>query len=110
MTLRRDGALRFRAALPRDDLDVIDVAISDLPPGKAGIRLTGVPALSRYLSLAGAIGAIAGSALGEQAKPVRAILFDKTAATNWRLGWHQDRTIAVRTRAEVPGYGPWSTK
>jgi ectoine hydroxylase-related dioxygenase (phytanoyl-CoA dioxygenase family) len=41
---------------------------------------------------------------------VRAILFDKSEATNWALGWHQDRTIAVRARADIPGYGPWSVK
>ena len=40
----------------------------------------------------------------------RAILFDKSAETNWALGWHQDRTIAVRARQEVPGFGPWTVK
>ncbi len=44
------------------------------------------------------------------ARAVRAILFDKSHASNWALGWHQDRTIAVAARAEVPGYGPWSIK
>jgi len=48
--------------------------------------------------------------LGEAAQPVRAILFDKTANNNWSVGWHQDRTIAVRERRDVPGFGPWSTK
>ncbi len=33
-----------------------------------------------------------------RARPVRAVLFDKRAATNWAPGWHQDRTIAVRAR------------
>jgi len=41
---------------------------------------------------------------------LRAILFDKTAQTNWALGWHQDRTICVAARHEVAGYGPWSVK
>jgi ectoine hydroxylase-related dioxygenase (phytanoyl-CoA dioxygenase family) len=41
---------------------------------------------------------------------VRAILFDKTAETNWSLAWHQDRTICVRERIEVEGFGPWSIK
>lgn len=48
--------------------------------------------------------------LGRAARPVRAILFDKTPVTNWGLAWHQDRTIAVSTRHEMPGYGPWSLK
>ena len=41
---------------------------------------------------------------------MRAILFDKTPQANWSLGWHQDRTVAVRERRDAPGYGPWSTK
>lgn len=48
--------------------------------------------------------------LGDQARPVRAILFDKSAESNWLVPWHQDLTIVVENRADVPGYGPWSTK
>ncbi|MGF7147828.1 ectoine hydroxylase-related dioxygenase (phytanoyl-CoA dioxygenase family) [Sphingomonas zeicaulis] len=58
----------------------------------------------------GAIGAIASDLLGAAARPVRLILFDKTQATNWSLGWHQDRTICVAERREVEGFGPWSIK
>ncbi len=42
--------------------------------------------------------------------PVRAIYFDKSVDTNWLVPWHQDLTLALRNRAEVPGFGPWSTK
>ena len=42
--------------------------------------------------------------------PVRATLFDKTANANWLVPWHQDLTICVKTKLEVPGYGPWSKK
>lgn len=48
--------------------------------------------------------------LGSKCLPVRALLFDKTAAANWKVVWHQDLTIAVRARHDVEGYGPWSTK
>ena len=43
-------------------------------------------------------------------RPVRAVYFDKTEAVNWALPWHQDRVIAVRERAEVPGYRNWTRK
>ncbi len=43
-------------------------------------------------------------------RAVRAILFNKTAATNWRVAWHQDLTIAVREQRQAAGFGPWSTK
>jgi ectoine hydroxylase-related dioxygenase (phytanoyl-CoA dioxygenase family) len=41
---------------------------------------------------------------------VRSIFFDKQPGANWKVPWHQDLTIAVRRRQEVPGYGPWSEK
>ena len=42
--------------------------------------------------------------------PVRAMYFDKTPGTNWLVAWHQDLTIALRERHEIPGWGPWSVK
>lgn len=42
--------------------------------------------------------------------PVRSILFDKTPEANWFVPWHQDLSIAVKDRGELPGYDPWSTK
>jgi ectoine hydroxylase-related dioxygenase (phytanoyl-CoA dioxygenase family) len=41
---------------------------------------------------------------------VKAMLFDKTPAGNWRVQWHQDRAIAVREQRDVEGFGPWSVK
>ncbi len=63
-----------------------------------------------FLVASGQIGSCAASALGEDCRPVRAILFDKTATTNWALGWHQDRTIAVKERVPVDGFETWSIK
>lgn len=48
--------------------------------------------------------------LGDGAFVVRATLFDKTDAANRKVPWHQDVTIAICDRLEVPGYGPWSIK
>jgi ectoine hydroxylase-related dioxygenase (phytanoyl-CoA dioxygenase family) len=41
---------------------------------------------------------------------VRGILFDKLPGANWKVTWHQDLSIAVKERHELPGYGPWSVK
>ena len=41
---------------------------------------------------------------------VRATLFDKTAGANWLVPWHQDLTVCVDGRLDVPGYGPWTMK
>lgn len=48
--------------------------------------------------------------LGPGCFAVRGLLFDKTREANWKVIWHQDLSIAVRERKEVPGYGPWSSK
>ena len=48
--------------------------------------------------------------LGSGCFAVRGILFDKTPGANWKVTWHQDRTIAVKDPRPVPGYGPWSEK
>lgn len=48
--------------------------------------------------------------LGKNSFVVRATLFDKTETSNWKVPWHQDVTIAVACRADVPDYGPWSIK
>jgi Phytanoyl-CoA dioxygenase (PhyH) len=63
-----------------------------------------------FLRHTGPIGAIAARVLGNTCRPVRVILFDKTPMTNWRLGWRQDRTIAVLTRIDVGSFGPWTCK
>jgi hypothetical protein len=74
------------------------------------MRLSGDPALSDILEPAGSVGRLASGVLGPAARPVRALLFNKTAQANWIVPWHQDRTIAVRERREVDGFGPWSVK
>jgi ectoine hydroxylase-related dioxygenase (phytanoyl-CoA dioxygenase family) len=54
--------------------------------------------------------AIAEAVLGPGAFAVRGLFFDKTPTVNWNLPWHQDLTIAVRERRDVPGFGPWTLK
>ena len=48
--------------------------------------------------------------LGEKINLVRVILFDKTIDNNWLVTWHQDKTIAVSSRFNKQGWGPWSIK
>jgi ectoine hydroxylase-related dioxygenase (phytanoyl-CoA dioxygenase family) len=103
------GAQHFHAAV-LDDLDILSTILANLPSDRAGVRLRGIDRLGRYLATGGRIGAVAAEVLGDASRPVRAILFDKTADTNWSLDWHQDRTICVEQRVDVDGYGPWSMK
>lgn len=105
----RDGAALHRHAV-EDIVGGLRRIFSDQPLHKAGIRLHGIAALSPLLAASGRIGGIAAGAIGSRCRPVRAILFDKTADANWALGWHQDRTICVERRIAVDGYGPWTVK
>lgn len=76
-----------------------------------GIRnlLAAVPLARRYAS-EGPMREIAAAVLGPGARPVKGLFFDKTSAANWKVPWHQDLTVCVRERREVPGFGPWSRK
>ena len=53
---------------------------------------------------------IATHCLDPDAFVVRGLFFDKTPTANWNLPWHQDLTIAVLERREIPGFGPWTHK
>ena len=104
-----EGALLFKGAL-KPCIAELEAALACLPPDEAGIRIQGIQALRPLLAVEGAIGAIAASVLGAVARPVRAILFNKSPETNWSLAWHQDRTICVKEKRETPGFGPWTVK
>ena len=109
ITLASDGAQLFKGVL-KPCMKELEAALSGLPPNEAGVRIHGVRALDPLLASDGCIGAVASKALGPGARPVRAILFNKTAEMNWSLAWHQDRTICVKERRDVPGFGPWTIK
>ncbi|NYF32472.1 phytanoyl-CoA dioxygenase family protein [Sphingopyxis sp. JAI108] len=109
LTLAKDGAEHFHAAA-LSALPDIRAALQGLPTQRAGVRIHGIKPLMPILAADGSIGSLASKFLGPRCRPVRAILFDKNAITNWSLAWHQDRTICVKQRIEVDGYGPWTTK
>ncbi len=41
---------------------------------------------------------------------VKSIYFNKPAASNWFVAWHQDLTISVKEKMDIPGFGPWTVK
>ncbi|MDB5576052.1 MAG: Phytanoyl-CoA dioxygenase [Bradyrhizobium sp.] len=110
LELGRDGAELAQQALDGAGLSALEQILSDQPRDVAGVRLFGLEGLQSFLDVGGSVGSLAASALGLIARPVRAILFDKTPAANWSLAWHQDRVVAVRERVAVEGFGPWTRK
>jgi ectoine hydroxylase-related dioxygenase (phytanoyl-CoA dioxygenase family) len=72
-------------------------------------NLLDIPSV-RELATSESVRGLVVAVLGKECFAVRGILFNKTPDSNWKVVWHQDRTIAVRERKEVPQFGPWSIK
>lgn len=89
-------------------LDRLPLAGSDR--GRAGARhLMSHPDVSRVASDPRML-RIARSALGADALPYRATLFDKSGAANWSVVWHQDTALPLQSQFDLHGWGPWSQK
>jgi len=72
-------------------------------------NLLSVPSVQR-LAVSRPVREIMETVLGPKCFAVRAIFFNKTRRSNWKVVWHQDLTIAVRQRSDVDGFGPWTLK
>lgn len=107
MRLDPDGAQLFPAAFAPNQISALENSLGLLSADRPGRRLKPIAGLADLVQPASTIAA---SILGAAAKPVRAVLFDKSPARNWSLGWHQDRTIAVRERIDAPGFTDWTVK
>jgi hypothetical protein len=110
--LPRDGFEIVERVLSHEELATLREAVADLPSRhRGGVRnLFQNSGPIAALATSGAVKALADTALGAAAFPVRALLFDKMPAANWKVPWHQDTAIAVAERVEVPGFVGWSVK
>lgn len=116
----RIGFLILKNILDERAITNLITALSDLKPPKIASRkneiLYGVRDLLnlspsiRAFSQSKTVREIVESFLGDKAKVVRAIYFDKNAEANWKVPWHQDLTIAVREKQEVKGFSAWTMK
>jgi hypothetical protein len=101
------------AMLDADAVAALTAAIAQaMPePGTAGQRdLAGRVSAVRTLVDTGGLLPFVTALLGNGARLVRSILFNKSVDSNWRVAWHQDLTIAVEARHALPGYRAWSVK
>jgi hypothetical protein len=105
--LREFGAYRIAHAFDPEDWAEL---LGNIQAAQAGTRLHGIAGLQDLIGNGSAAFSIAELLLGSLARPVRAILFNKSAAHNWPLGWHQDRTIAVAHHHALSGFERWTVK
>jgi hypothetical protein len=111
--IAENGFVTIDPCLDSDSVDLLIRSITDLHlnPGRAGIRnLLELSPCIRRLAQSQEIRSLVEMILGDTARVVRGIFFDKQPNANWKVPWHQDRTIAVKNRLEVPDYHPWSVK
>jgi len=62
------------------------------------------------LAMSDSLLSIAKLILGDGAKPIRAVFFDKLPEANWNVAWHQDTSIVVKEKVETPGFNFWREK
>ncbi len=114
--LHRDGFVVLDRYLDDRTTSSLSQGCADI--GEAALARRGVVYAQRNMLANPVVSAFAASEparrLVDSASPgavaVRAILFDKTGDANWTVPWHQDRSIAVARRLDLPGFGPWSVK
>jgi Phytanoyl-CoA dioxygenase (PhyH) len=79
--------------------------------GRPGVRVHAVPNnIHPLIEDSGPLGRLASALMVRPARAVRVLFFDKRPDANWAVPWHQDRTIAVKARADVAGFAPWTIK
>jgi len=90
-------------------VDAITIANPDHSSYAMRNLLQRVPQIAEF-STSPAILPFVQKLLGESARPIRGLLFDKIPGANWKVFWHQDVVIPVEERAEIPGFRNWSIK
>ena len=117
--LGRDGFAVVPGVLDERAVSALESSLGGVKGGAGVLRRGGVYAIrdllevvpaARELARSSAVRALVAPVLGAGFFAVRGVLFDKTPSAPWKVAWHQDLSIAVRGRAEVEGFGPWSLK
>ena len=94
-------------------LHAVEDLISTMDEVGSAYGLRGLLARSgrcRALAVQPALLDLAKAVLGPKAQAVKGLYFDKNEEANWLVPWHQDLTITVMERVDIPGFGPWSEK
>lgn len=117
--IEEDGFSVLRNVFSKQEVERLIESVSKIEREEGVRSRGGVYAIRNLLHLSPVIRELAHSTrvrsiveeiLQDGILAVRATLFDKTAGANWLVPWHQDLTVCVDERLDVPGYGPWTMK
>jgi ectoine hydroxylase-related dioxygenase (phytanoyl-CoA dioxygenase family) len=117
--IEKNGFAIREAVLSIGEVERLKADIDGIDQAESVRKRGGIFAIRNLLDASAEVRQLAGGAsiqnlvepvLGPDSIPVRAILFDKIPAANWKVPWHQDVTIAVQEKVEADGFGPWSIK
>lgn len=96
--------------------DWLNAILKEIEESKLSTAVTGVRNINNKLASVAAylhsdeFTNSANSLLPADAQMVRAILFNKSPASNWYVTWHQDKTVSVSSVFEEIGWHAWSIK
>jgi ectoine hydroxylase-related dioxygenase (phytanoyl-CoA dioxygenase family) len=107
--LEEHGFAIVPEVLPTRAVDALAAQMAPLPGHAMRLLVQSVPAF-KEMADSSAVRALVEQVLGPNAFVARSIFLDKTPQANWKVAWHQDLTIAVQTKIEVPGFTAWSVK
>jgi ectoine hydroxylase-related dioxygenase (phytanoyl-CoA dioxygenase family) len=105
--VEQDGFALFPSCLDEAFVELLSKQFDDTRYPER--NLLAVPSV-QALATSRPVREIMEAVLGPACFAVRGIFFNKTRSSNWKVVWHQDLTIAVRERADVSGFGPWTMK
>lgn len=112
-TFAADGVEIRPAVLSPEEMDAIKAEVS---VDHEILRRTGIRNLEKkfgsiaQVAAAPSVLSLAASRLPGTPRLVRALFFDKTPERNWFVAWHQDRTVSLNRRVEIPGWEQWTLK
>lgn len=111
--LAENGFVQIKQAVTQKDvihlIDCTNAVLDEITPHGVRNLLRRLPCINSFIQ-SDSIRKIIEPVLGMDAKPVRAIFFDKIPEANWNVAWHQDTTIAVKQKAEMEGFRNWTEK
>lgn len=118
-TLREHGFEIVPAVLPLAKCDALAEELSSLFAARQASRQYKVGGVRDLLRASPSVVRLASHSefknileirLGCSIRPVRAVFFDKTNESNWRVPWHQDLEITVAERIDTPGFECWTSR